>query len=184
MAIVLMEREFERAHTPDDMHYAAQSGRSCLDIYGVRPQMHYLARDGMRCTCVFEAPDAEAMRNVIRTTGVSFPKGVWSSTVHPAPGDVPDRPPVLHSANGVLAVVERGFPEPVVFEDIQAIEDNASLCLQMHRVRFLRSYFAMDRQRMVCLYEAPDVEAVRLANRQAGLPFEMAWAARVVCAEN
>ena len=80
----------------------------------------------------------------------------------------------------MLAVVEREFPEPVVFDDIQAIEDKASLCLQMHRVRFVRSYFAVDRRRMVCLYEAPDVEAVRLANRQAGLPFETAWGAQVV----
>jgi hypothetical protein len=33
---------------------------------------------------------------------------------------------------------------------------------------------------MVCLYEAPDAESVRLAQEKAGVPFVRAWAARVV----
>jgi hypothetical protein len=47
-------------------------------------------------------------------------------------------------------------------------------------VRFLRSYFSRDRRRMICLYEAPDAEAVRLAQEKAGVPFETAWTSRVV----
>jgi hypothetical protein len=183
MVTVVMEREFERTHTAEDMHAAAHAGRSCLELYGVRPRRHYLARDGMRCTCVFDAADAEAMRNVIRTSGLQFPMGLWSSTIHPAPGEGADGPPILNQASNALALVERQFNEPVAFEDIQAQEDRASHCLKMHRVRFLRSYFSTDRRRMVCLYEAPDVEAVRLANRQAGLPFEVAWGAEVVISD-
>ena len=29
---------------------------------------------------------------------------------------------------------------------------------------------------MLCLYEAPDAESVRQAQREAGVPFERAWA--------
>jgi hypothetical protein len=47
-------------------------------------------------------------------------------------------------------------------------------------VSFLRSYFAIDGRRMLCLYEAPDVESVRFANRQAGLPFDRVWGARAI----
>ena len=77
-------------------------------------------------------------------------------------------------------VVERAFAEPVAFEEIQAIEERGAWCLDAHGVRFLRTYFARDRRRMICLYEAPDAESVRLAQEKAGVPFERAWAARVV----
>ena len=76
-----------------------------------------------------------------------------------------------------LVAVERTFPEPVVFNEVQAIEDAASWCLDIHNVRFVRTFFSADRRRMICLYEAPDAESVRLAQRQAGLPFDSVWAA-------
>ena len=77
-------------------------------------------------------------------------------------------------------VVERLFPEPVAFEEIQAMEERGAWCLEEHGVRFLRTYFSRDRRRMVCLYEAPDAESVRLSQQKAGMSFERAWTARVV----
>ena len=76
-----------------------------------------------------------------------------------------------------LVVVEREFPEPAVFGEIQAVEDAGAWCLDLHQVRFVRTYFSSDRQRMICLYEAPDAESVRLSQRRIGLPFERVWAA-------
>ncbi|MDA0366760.1 MAG: DUF4242 domain-containing protein [Proteobacteria bacterium] len=76
-------------------------------------------------------------------------------------------------------VVERLFDEPVAFEDLQKMEDNAQWCLELYNVKFLQSLFAADRKRMICVYEAPDAEAVRSANRKAGLPFEAVWSADV-----
>jgi hypothetical protein len=77
-------------------------------------------------------------------------------------------------------VVERSFAEPVAFEDIQALEDRGGWCLEAHGVRFLKTYFSRDRRRMICLYEAPDAESVRLAEGKAGMPFESAWATQVI----
>ena len=77
-------------------------------------------------------------------------------------------------------VVERSFAEPVTFEEIQAAEDRGAWCLEAHGVRSLRTYFSRDRRRMVCLYDAPDAESVRLAQEKAGMPFERAWTARIV----
>ncbi len=79
-----------------------------------------------------------------------------------------------------LVVVERSFSAPVSFDDVQALEDRGAWCLEAHAVRSLRSYFSRDRRRMICLYEAPDVESVRFANRQAGLPFDLVWGARAI----
>lgn len=76
-----------------------------------------------------------------------------------------------------LVVVERVFDAPVEFAAIQAIEDRGAWCLTMHGVRFLRTWFSKDRLRMVCLYEAPDAESVRIAQRTAGMPVRRVWAA-------
>jgi hypothetical protein len=77
-------------------------------------------------------------------------------------------------------VVERTFAEPVAFEDVQAVESRGAWCLEAHDVRFLKTYFSRDRRRMICLYEAPDAESVRLAERKAGVPFDDAWATGVI----
>jgi len=79
-----------------------------------------------------------------------------------------------------VVLVERSFAEPVALEDVKAVADRGAGCFEAHGVSFLRTYFARDRRRMVCLYEAPDAESVRLAQEKAGLPFERAWATRVV----
>lgn len=78
----------------------------------------------------------------------------------------------------MTVVVERTFDEPVDLEALQRREDERAWCLEAHSVRFLRTFFALDRRRMLCLYEAPDAESVRLAQRKAGLPFDLAWPAR------
>ena len=76
-------------------------------------------------------------------------------------------------------VVERAFAEPVAFAAVQAQEDAGAWCLDQHGVRFLRSYFALDRRRMICLYAAPDAESVRIVQRQVGLPHERVWNAQL-----
>lgn len=68
----------------------------------------------------------------------------------------------------------------MAFEDVQALEDRGAWCLDAHGVSFLRTYFSRDRRRLVCLYEAPDAESVRLVQEKAGLPFDKVWGSRVV----
>jgi hypothetical protein len=182
MPEIVLVRQFERLFTADDLHAAAAQAKSCLDIYGVRPRVHYLANDGRRCVCVFGAPDAEAMRNVLRTAGLAEPFGLWSATVHPGPADGPDPAAPPPEPAGTLAVVERSFPAPVTFEAVDADEKRSAFCFDSHRVQFVRSYFSADRRHMICLYAAPDAEAARQANAQAGLPFDRVWPARVVTA--
>lgn len=78
-----------------------------------------------------------------------------------------------------VVVVERLLDKPYTFAELDELERSAQSCFQLHQVRALRSYFSKDRKRMICLYEAPDAEAVRVANRKAGLPFETVWSADV-----
>src|SRR5262245_43859162 len=77
--------------------------------------------------------------------------------------------------NMELVLVERRFDRPVTFEEIQALESKGAWCLTAHEVRFIKTFFSRDGRRMLCLYEAPDAESVRLAENQANVPFERVW---------
>jgi hypothetical protein len=73
-------------------------------------------------------------------------------------------------------LVERSFAAPETFERLKAIVDAKAWCLEQHRVEWARSFLSNDGRRMLCLYRAPDVESVRLAQREAGLPVDALWA--------
>jgi uncharacterized protein DUF4242 len=54
-------------------------------------------------------------------------------------------------------------------------------CLVLHGVRHVVSYVAPDGLRMICVFKAPDCEAVRRAVRQLGYSGDSVWPATVVC---
>jgi len=78
---IVLEREFPEGLSPEELRQMAAS-MQCLDLYRVKPVRSYLMPGGKRLVCVFQAPDAEALRAVGRING--FPPGavVWSSTLH------------------------------------------------------------------------------------------------------
>ena len=147
------------------------SSAGCFGLHGVGWQRSHISTDGSRTFCWFKAPDVESMRQALHKTGSSG--RAWGGTVHDAPG--PDAPP-LEAAN---VVVERSWPEPVTLPAIQAIEDDGAWCLQAYDVQFVRTYFATDQKRMLCLYRAPDAEAVRSAQHKAGMPVDSVWSFRL-----
>ena len=180
MTTIVLETDFEMPASREVLHGLEKTTAWCMSIYGVEPKLHYLSKDGLRLVCVFTAPDAESLRQSVRQAGLEPPRSMWSSTVHDPPGTVATDVPSLIENGFNLSIVERSFGAPVEFDEIQVIEDQAASCLELHRVRFVRTYFSFDRRRMLCLYEAPDAESVRIANREAGLPFERVWAAQIV----
>lgn len=125
-----------------------------------------MSEDGHRLACCFRAPDAESVRQISRDDAAKD-KRVWPGSFHDTGREGP--------ANVVVA---RSFDAPVLLEDVQAIEDAGAWCLELHKVTFLRTYFSLDHRRMLCLYRAPDAESVRLAQQQAGMPFDRVWACR------
>lgn len=171
MIDVFLERNFEQPlEAAFVQEEATQAAHGCLDLHRIRWQGSLLARDGRRLVCHFRAPDTESARIGLRQAGAEVAR-LWGGTLHDAPGEDPATANVL---------VERAFAAPVTLAAIQALEDAGSACLQNHRVRFVRTCFALDHRRMLCLYRAPDAESVRLAQRLAGMPLERAWAFRPV----
>lgn len=174
MECVVVENTFDPPIVPDAFPDLVKPDSWCFDLHRASHRRAHVAIDGSRTACVFLAPDAESVRIALRQIG-NARAVVWSATVHDPPVASVDSDPLRGGA--VVNVVERSFAEPVTVPDIQALEDHSSWCLETHQVRFLRTYAARDGRRMLCLYAAPDAEAVRAAQRQAAMPFDRVWSA-------
>ncbi len=169
MSDVILQRQFLEPLTDDALLEMVQGTSGCFDLYRVEWQESLLSRDRQHLLCHFRGPDAESVRTALRSIDTDM-RVHWPGTVHDAPDRSPDE---IRAAN---VLVLRSFDEPVALEDLQSIEDENIHCLETHRVRFMRTFFSTDRRRMACLYEAPDSESVRIAQRQAGMPFDAIWA--------
>lgn len=179
MTDAILERKLDAPLTAEYFGKLVAQAGGCFELHRVDWQNSMLAKDGMRLICWFTAPDMESVRIALRSDESDvtdlWPCAVtsydlWPGTVHDAEGADEDD---IRSAN---VVVERRFEDPVAMEDIEAIEVAGAHCLELRNVRFLRTYFATDRKRMLCLYSAPDAESVRQAQHEAGMPFEDIWA--------
>ena len=76
-----------------------------------------------------------------------------------------------------IIICERAFPKPVTPDDFRGAGGVLQPCLDVRGIRWICSNLTRDGLRSVCKFEAADAEAVREANREAGLPFEKVWAA-------
>lgn len=172
MTDVFVVRAFEPPLTDASFEAMARDGADCLDLHRVRWRQSLMSSDGRRLVCWFEAPDAESTRLALRKAG-SPEAAPWPGTIHDSPAP---EAPAVEAAN---VVVERSFEAPVTLEEIQAIEDAGAGCLSARNVVFVRTFFSRDRRRMLCLYRAPDAEAVRDAQRMAGMPVDAVWSFRL-----
>ena len=173
MTEVILERQFDPALTPEDVMDLAIKASDCFNMHRVDWHVSHLAMDGRKLICRFSAPDMESARIALRQSKMDGRK-IWSVNVYDAPGiDEKD----VRSAS---VLVERSFEAPVTLQQIQDIEDAGIGCLESRDVRFIRSYFSQDQKQMFCLYEAPDAESVRQAQREAGVPFDDAWTFRAI----
>ena len=77
-------------------------------------------------------------------------------------------------------IVETVYDPPATEEQIDANASKLWPCLEGHDVRWVRSYMSLDRKRRICIFEAPDADAVRVSYRSAGVKFERVWPAEEV----
>jgi len=76
-------------------------------------------------------------------------------------------------------VVEREFPEAVDPEEVAVMMRESAWCMEQYRIQHLQTLLSRDGLRALCIYDAPDLEAVRKANETAQLPHSRIWAAEV-----
>jgi hypothetical protein len=79
-----------------------------------------------------------------------------------------------------LVIVETVFDPPITEDEFDVLAERAYDCLEARHATWVTSYFAVDRRRRVCVFDAPDAEAVRQAYRLSGVNFERIWAAEQI----
>ena len=170
MTDVLVDRTFSPARDRNGVFALAQEAGSCFDLYRVNWHGSMLTDQGARLVCHFDSADIESIRQALRQTAGNEWQ-MCAVTVHESP-DYADLEPNV--------AVERSWQDPVNMDDIQAKEDAGAWCLSLRNVKFVRTYFTTDRKRMVCLYNAPDAESVREAQREAEMPMDSVWAFELI----
>jgi hypothetical protein len=163
-ANLILERDFDDVVTAEDVVSGARESARCFDLHRVQWHGSFLRRDGHAMVCWFSAADLESARLALRDPDTDLSR-LWSGNVHESGATAAPN-----------VVVERAFEKPVRFEDIIALARGKPWCFETHRVTPVRSFLSLDGRRMLCLYAAPDAEAVRLAQREAAMPAERIWA--------
>jgi len=173
MTEVFLERSFEPPLTKAKVVAMAYESGNCFNMHRVEWQSSFLSKDGHKMVCWFRSPDMESARIAMRQSDIDT-SVLWRGSVHDKAGLAQQ---ALTTAN---VLVERRFEKPVTLQEIQHLEDAGSWCLETRDVHFVRTFFSAEQTRMICLYRAPDAESVRLAQRQARVPFREVWAFQAI----
>jgi uncharacterized protein DUF4242 len=83
MAIFLCERTFATPMTSDQFAAGGKVLGPCLEARDVKHVESFLASDGKSSICVFEAADAERVREANRTAGMPFDRVVAVAVFKP-----------------------------------------------------------------------------------------------------
>jgi hypothetical protein len=83
MERVIMEQSFEAPLSEERMQKMARKLDECLELRNGAWARSYVARDGKRMVCEFFAPDAESVRDALRSGNIPFDR-VWTAEVFAA----------------------------------------------------------------------------------------------------
>jgi hypothetical protein len=122
--------------------------------------------------CMYEAPDVESVRTTQRTAGLPVAHA-WAAT--PVVDAVATAP-----SGFVLAVAQRALPTGVTLDHVRYLATDPTGCGQRLRIVHFGAFLALDCSRMVCMYYTPDLESVRVANRESGTPIEALWSGELI----
>jgi len=76
MPIFMVERVFAPAITEEQFMQAGEALVPCIQARDIKHVASHFAADGSRSICIYEAADAERIREANRTAGAPFEK-VW-----------------------------------------------------------------------------------------------------------
>lgn len=79
-----------------------------------------------------------------------------------------------------LVIAETVAEQPITEEVLQEIAERAGPCHQARNITWQCSLLSTKRDRMICIYDAPDAESLRESYRRAGLLSRVVWAANLV----
>lgn len=76
-------------------------------------------------------------------------------------------------------VMERGFESALEQQDFYAMAQDAMGCLDLYRADWRESLLAEDGHKLLCRFEAPDAESIRMMSRGDGATGKSVWTGSV-----
>ena len=80
MARIIVEYLFETPVTDEQLAASAKRFDPCLEVRNGAWRRSSVSRDRLRMVCEFEAPDADSVREALRSSGTAF-AAVWTADV-------------------------------------------------------------------------------------------------------
>lgn len=80
MPHVIVERNFERPLTQEELNAVEARMAACLELYNVRWIRSYWSDDRRRMICEYQAPDIGSVHNVQREADAKFDRA-WAADV-------------------------------------------------------------------------------------------------------
>lgn len=173
MTLVVKESSFDPPLTEAEMQEADERALPCLQERGVEWCFSWLASDRRRMICIFEAPDAESVRESLRKAGVQFER-VWAAQLRK-----PEVQEPIEHYSTTLAVVEGTYP-PFTEDDWNTTNNLILPCYQERGVQWIRSLVSLDRRRTICEVQTPEPEAIHESYRRAGIACDRVWTAEIL----
>lgn len=172
MSLVIVETLADAPLTPEN---PTDTDYQILDCLGARMgtwQYSLLSSDRLRMLCVFEAPDAESVRESYAKAGGAFDR-IWS-----AQRVMPAAPPQANGAT--LQVIESVYPAALTPDQWQTTHDSLQAYFVEQGVEWVKSYLSLNYSRGFSELHVSDAEAVEAGYRQVGVPFHRVWSAKVI----
>ena len=77
MELIVVERVYEQAFTDEQAEALRRRAGPCFEMRRIRHLKMLLSKDRLRAICLYEAPDAAAVREAHEYGGFSYAK-IWS----------------------------------------------------------------------------------------------------------
>jgi hypothetical protein len=171
MSLVLVETLAEQPLTPEFLLEADERVLPCLEARNAAWCYSLLSIDRYRMICIFDAPDAESVRDAYRKAGAT-PQRIWTGTLI-QPEAVPHAP----------ALVIETVYSPLSEVDWNAARTQTLSNYAEQNMEWVRSYASLDRTRVMDELKMRDGDPpVPVQEIQSRLPIavERVWSAEVV----
>lgn len=178
MSFVIVESLADSPLTPEQPTETDFRVLSCLSERNATWQYSLLSSDRLRMLCIFDAPDAESVRESYRKGGGTFQQ-IWAGELLQPKSHQPQR----HLSR--LTVTEATYP-PIEQQAWHEAVAKVLNCYSERDIEWVQSYLsrnytqggtASQRTRLICELNAPDTESVREARHRSGSPCERVWSA-------
>lgn len=172
MSLVIVETLADSPLTPEEPTDTDLRVLACLAERDATWRYSLLSRDRLRMICIFDALDAESVRESYRQGGGVF-SHIWAGELIQPQGIQPQRHPSM------LKVIEGTYP-PIGQAEWNEVSSKTLSCYAQRGIEWIQSYTSRDRTRVICELNALDAQPVREAQHQAGVSFDRVWSAMLV----